>query len=541
METENLESILSQIVENKLTEEDQMKIKEILGKYGIKKNVEVNNNDVEQGFESFNEEWQDPTELDYLHEHETTSVPVSEVSVPIEKPILEIDENGQYQLPFITTPQMQLDLISPEEVSPKIETTIPVIEDVTPVIDSNEPILGKIATVVDTLPENKVNSRIEPIFTLDAIPEAVAQSTTLNTQDILQSPPVKTKFKSFENMAQNTLGKVHNLFNFKDQNGKIDWHNKATKTVLLLKNIKNSALDNKLVNRVKSLVNEKYSKSKLGIKTNKIADTITINLMSREERYNKDFKNTIALLGYEVKELIAPNSTPMLTLQDVSNNVNKTLKEKLDLDLTDNGYSSKFLSTLSEENQVRFIQKMVWPKLTEMIGESIKLFEALKEIKSKNPLCKEISQMAMKNNIEEELFITMLLKNPEALKQKGVEGIEKLLEQKIEIENVYFKNEELSGKNFIVIQNLIKASSSMQTLVANSHLPKEQKQQVLLEMKNTVVKSDSKKKVLFETVQDSVTSSLKDNDFVKSLREVNESILKIRNTQNKETNLKPKI
>ena len=50
-------------------------------------------------------------------------------------------------------------------------------------------------------------------------------------------------------------------------------------------------------------------------------------------------------------------------------------------------------------------------------------------------------------------------------------------------------------------------------------------------MQKTVVKSDKKKQVLFETVQNSVTVSLQDNDFVKSLREVNESILKIRNKQ----------
>ena len=267
------------------------------------------------------------------------------------------------------------------------------------------------------------------------------------------------------------------FFHFKDQNGKIDWHNKSEKTILLLKNVKNSVLDNKIVNRVKSLINEKYSNSKLGIKTNKIADTITINLMSREESYNKDFKNTIELLGYEVKELINPNNTPMLTLQDVSNNINKKLKENLDLDLDEKGYSSKFLESLTDENKVRFIQKMVWPKLTEMIGESIKLFEALKEIKGKNVLCKEISAMAIKNNIEEELFATMLLKNPEALKRKGVEGIEKLLEKKEEIESIYFKNEELSGKNFIVIQNLIKASSSMQKLIANSNYLKSKNKQ----------------------------------------------------------------
>ena len=61
-------------------------------------------------------------------------------------------------------------------------------------------------------------------------------------------------------------------------------------------------------------------------------------------------------------------------------------------------------------------------------------------------------------------------------------------------------------------------------------------------MQNTVVKSDNNKKVLFKTIQDSVTSSLQDTDFVKSLRDVNESILKIRKNQttNTESN-RPKM
>jgi hypothetical protein len=213
------------------------------------------------------------------------------------------------------------------------------------------------------------------------------------------------------------------------------------------------------------------------------------------------------------------------------------LKEKLGLEINNNGYTSEFIKTLNEEQKVQFIQTIVWPKLTEMMSESMKLFEALKEIKSKNVLYKEISQVANKNNIKEDLFVTMLLKNPKILKENGVKEFDNLLLKKDEIENFYFKNEELFGKNFIMLQNLVKASASIQKIIAESNIPKEHKQKILIDMKKTVIKLDSKdhtKKILFETVQKSVSSSLQDADFIKSLREVNESILKMRQNKNKE-------
>lgn len=504
IQTENLESILSQINENKLSADDQIKIKEILGKY-ISKNVNEPNNTVlndspfEDGFE----------------------FPIIE-----EKVIPQLDENGQYQLFDDNPTQMELNLNINEEIVPTEEKLF-VIPEIKEIMTENQST------------DSYSDGRKEPIFNLDAMIDVNAKTATISPE--ILNIEKNRKFKNFETMASNTMGRFHNMFNFTNENGKIDWYNKAVKTVLVLKSVKDVALDNKVVNKLKTFINNKYAKSKLGMKTTEIADTITINLMSREERYNKDFKHTIALLGYDVKELITPNSTPMLTLQDVSDNVNKSLKENLNLELTDNGYSSKFLLTLSDENKVEFIQKMIWPKLTEMMGESVKLFEALNEIKKKNPLCVQISEMATKNNIDEDLFATMLVKNPEILKQKGIKGIDKLLEQKNEIENVYFKNEELAGKNFIVMQNLIKASSSMQKLIVSTNIPKEDKQRILIDMQKTTVKSDNKKKILFETIRDSVISSLQDVDFVKSLREVNESIVKIRmgQQQTKEQKNKP--
>lgn len=520
MKIQNLESILSEISKNKLSEDDKIKIQEILEKYNTEEGITPNIEEfIEPNIET--EDFEHSFDFDFFNPEEQLNPKeiIEEFAMPAEKIIPEIDQDGQYQLPLEKSLQMELDLT-------------PLTMEVKPLaIEVNQ----------SSKKSNFQNERIEPIFTIDNIPDTNSFDTSLYVNNGSHLAFKPNKFKIFEDMARSTIGKFHNIFNFKDENGKIDWHNQSTKTVLILKNIKNSVLDNIIVNSISSFISEKYKNSKVGIQTNKIADNLVINLMSREDRYNKDFKNIISLLGYDVKELINPNNTPMLTLQDVSNNVNKIIKENLDLDLTDNGYSSKFISTLSDDNKVKFIKKIVWPKLIEMIGESIKLFEALKEIKSKNPICKEISEIAKKNNIEEDLFVTLLLKNPEGLKKQGIAGFDNLLEKKIEIEKIYFKNEELSGKNFIVIQNLIKASSSLQKLIANTNLPTEQKTEVLVNMQKTIVKSDNKKKVLFETVQESVSASLQDNDFVKSLREVNESILKMRIKQTKETEDKPKI
>ena len=582
---ENLETILSEMTENKLTEEDQLKIKEILNKYQVNTNtseVVLEEHPVEDGFELPDPEWENPLDLDFLSENSNeVSEPnniennkeetvISNVENDKEQnatPIIQIDENGQLQLPLEPNLQMELDLSSNQEkVSSDVEnhkeqTITPVIQ-----IDENGQLqlpleqdsqmeLGlssnqeKIIQNNDdskkdeptlNLPINDINSRKEPVLSLDGLERVSAQSATIDSPLYTNTKTI-SKFKNFETLANNSLGKFSNLFNFRDENGKIDWYNKAQKTVIVLTNIKNAALDNKVVNTLKSMVVKKYKNSKFGIKTHQIADTITVNLMSREERYNREFKNTMTLLGYDVKELIKPTNEPMLTLQDVSDNINSSLKNKLGLELTTNGYESTLLKELNDEQKVQFIQNIVWPKLTEMMGESMKLFEALKDIKEKNPLYKEISQIAKKNDMEEELFATMLLKSPELLKEKNIKGLDKLLSKKEEVESLYFKNEELFGKNFVVMQNLVKASSSIQKTIAGLDISKDYKQAVLQDMKSTVIKSDNSKKVLFESVQDNITSSLQDNNFVKSLRNINETILKIRQSQQKEAGTKLKM
>lgn len=540
MDIQNLESVLSQMTENKLSDEDQLKIKEILSKYEINKTTTdsvVEHEYVEEGFEAPGDEWEDPSDLNFINNDENeVTLQEAETITTIEntkvESVIKIDENGQYQLPLDDSQQMELDLSLPS-IELEVINSEPVSQT-----ESQQEVPPE--NVEPMLPEINTDERKEPVLSLEGM-EGVAANTATLDMPIL--PPKSQRFKSFENMAQNAMGKVHNLFNFRDENGKIDWYDAGKKTVLVLKNVKNAALDNVVVNRLKGMIAKKYSKSKFGIKTNQIADTITVNLISREERYNREFKNTIALLGYDVKELITPKNEPMLTLQEVSDNLNKNLKENLGLELTNNGYSSDFIKGLNEDQKAQFIQTIVWPKLTEMMAESMKLFEALKDIKAKNPICKEITQIAKKNDMEPDLFATLLSKSPEILKQKGIKGIDSLLERKEEIENVYFKNEELFGKNFVVLQNLVKASASIQKIVIDSNLSKDYKQKILTDMKTTVIKSDIKtnKKVLFDTVQESITSSLQDADFVKSLREVNDSILKIRKTQNKETANKPKI
>lgn len=546
---ENLETILSEMTENQLTQEDQLKIKEILSKYSVNnQNVSVDER-VEEGFELPNNDWEEPLDLDFdfLSQNSEQHDSINETNnntIHEEKnvlPIIQMDEYGQLQLPLEQSIQMELDLsINQPEVSPpQVQLEKVGSEKVESVTAKNEQVLGEdYSTPTDNLTNLNIadsNGRKEPVLNFDGLDSVVAQNIAIETPSM---DATMFKFKSFEALGNNSLGKLNNLFNFRDENGKIDWYNKAQKTVLVLGNIKNAALDNKVVNTLKSMVVKKYNNSKFGIRTNQIADTITVNLMSREERYNREFKNTVALLGYDVQELIKPTNEPMLTLQDVSDNVNNSLKKQLGLELTNHGYEATLLKELNDEQKVKFIQNIMWPKLTEMMGESIKLFEALKDIKQKNPLTKEIAHLAKKNDMEEDLLATMLLKSPELLKQKGIKGLDKLLARKEDIENLYFKNEELYGKNFIVIQNLIKATNSIQKTIIGLDISKEHKEAILKDIKTTVVKSDNKKSVLLENIQDSVTSSLQDNQFVKSLREINDTILKIRNSKTKDVKLK---
>ncbi len=177
-----------------------------------------------------------------------------------------------------------------------------------------------------------------------------------------------------------------------------------------------------------------------------------------------------------------------------------------------------------------------------MLEESIKLSYAARETRDKNPLYKKIKQVAELNGISEELFVHYLLKDPDFLKNNQFKEFSGLLIKKPEIESLYFKLEEISAKNFVVMQNIVKVGLSIQKTVDELPIEKEEKQAMLSKFNNTVIANKNNKQIVFSTLQESVLDSLKDENYKKSLVEVNSSILKIREmNQNKEQVNKPKM
>lgn len=512
----DINEILKQMNEVSLSDEDKEKMREILKKYSTNNQANINQDisyvepefTLEPEFELPDNEWEAPIELDESN-FNTEIVTEPTIVTEVEKIIPQHDENGQYLLPLEENPQMNLDLdekiITPE----------------------NEKIIA----------EENNSGRLEPFFSLDEMSvsqKAIEMPNLVNNHS-------NQKFKQFELMAQNSLGKVKNFFNFRNENGKLDWHNIYSKTVLVISGTTNAILDNKVANGIKSFIGNKFKSSKIGIKTTKIADTLSVNLMSREDRYNKDFKNIMELMGYSVKELIEPTNEPMLSLEDVSNNIKNSLTKDLKVEFDGNKTKIKSLENLSPEQKIESINKFIWPKITSMLEESISLSYASRETRDKNPLYKKIKKAAQVNNISEELFVHYLLKDSEFL-EKNCKGIGELLIKKDEIENLYFKLEEISAKNFVVMQNIVKVGLSIQKTVGELPIDKEEKQALLSTLNKTVISSKNNKQILFNTLQESVLESLNDDDYKKSLVEINTSILKIRETnQQKEQSLKPKI
>ena len=285
METENLHNILSQLAEKKLTEEDQQNLQKILEKYAVDKNPLAEEFHLESGFELPEDEWQPPEdfELDQEQVVEQTNPNNTETK---EKINIQIDENGQYLLPLESSNQLELDLKEEQNVSE------PLVQPVTTNIEPSKEVTIDNTKIDNTEPDISTDGRKEPILNFDEISNVQQNAIPLQEEKIVNPQ----KFSKFESMAQNAFGKVHNLLNFKDSNGKIDWYGKAHKTTLVLKGVKNIALNNKVMNKLKAYVGQKYSNSKFGIKATQISDTIVVNLMSREERYNKEFKNTMTLL-----------------------------------------------------------------------------------------------------------------------------------------------------------------------------------------------------------------------------------------------------
>lgn len=497
--------ILQTINKESISSEDKDAMKKILEKYKIQQNEQNVEPEfiLEPEFELPNDDWEPRIELDEIQEQINTEQEPS-IIPEVKKFIPQVDEDGQYLLPLEDEPQIVLDVVNKSE---EIETK----------------------TINDS-------SRIEPVFSLDEM-DVEAQAITMHNDNIKPQ-----KFKQFESMAQNSLGKVKNFFNFKNEDGKLDWHNVYSKTVLVVSGTTNALLDNKVVNGLTSFIGKKFKSSKLGVHTTKIADTLTINLMSREDRYNKDFKNTMALMGYSVTELIKPTNEPMLSLEDVSKNIKDKLSESLSVKYNDNTITIKSLENLTPEQKVESINKFIWPKITSMLEESIKLSYAARETRDKNPLYKKIKQVAELNGISEELFVHYLLKDPDFLKNNQFKEFSGLLLKKPEIESLYFKLEEISAKNFVVMQNIVKVGLSIQKTVDELPIEKEEKQAMLLKFNNTVIANKNNKQIVFSTLQESVLDSLKDENYKKSLVEVNSSILKIREmNQNKEQVNKPKM
>ena len=497
--------ILQTINKESISSEDKDAMKKILEKYKIQQNKQNVEPEfiLEPEFELPNDDWGHSIELNEIQEQINNEQEPS-IIPEVKKVIPQVDEDGQYLLPLEDEPQIVLGVVNKSE---EIETK----------------------TINDS-------SRIEPVFSLDEM-EVEAQAITMHNDNIKPQ-----KFKQFESMAQNSLGKVKNFFNFKNEDGKLDWHNVYSKTVLVVSGTTNALLDNKVVNGLTSFIGKKFKSSKLGVHTTKIADTLTINLMSREDRYNKDFKNTMALMGYSVTELIKPTNEPMLSLEDVSKNIKDKLSESLSVKYNDNTITIKSLENLTPEQKVESINKFIWPKITSMLEESIKLSYATRETRDKNPLYKKIKQVAELNGISEELFVHYLLKDQDFLKNNQFKEFSGLLLKKPEIESLYFKLEEISAKNFVVMQNVVKVGLSIQKTVDELPIEKEEKQAMLSKFNNTVIANKNNKQIVFSTLQESVLDSLKDENYKKSLVEVNSSILKIREmNQNKEQVNKPKM
>ena len=526
MNSENLEQILQEMTSGKLSLADYKQINTIIKKYQetseLSENIFQDEPFIDDGFELPNDDFQ-------IDDEQLVQEEVNTVTEKKESVIPKIDENGQYLLSLDEEPQTSFDFEKLEEVIKNNNS-----------IKNNEPV------VTSDLIDKKLDSdKIEPIFSIEDLHDVNQNVLSINDNSLnqYQNYKQKSRFSFFENVATSTLSKFNNAFKFRDENGKIDWYSHKEKTILLLSNVKNAVLDNKIVNSLGKFISNKFKDSSIGIRTTQMADTITINLMSRKDRYNKEFKNTLSLMGYDVTELLSTEHNSKLNLKEVGVNINTELEKTTGLILTNDGYQSNVINSLASTEKIEFIEKIVWPKLTDMMKESVKINQAINEIKRKNPYYKKIAEMAKSAEFSEEMTINLLLNNPNILKEKGIKGVDKLLENKIDIERMYAKNEELCGKSFIALQNIVKAATNMNNLIINlEDVSPKVKEYLFLKMRSTVIDSNKDREITFETLQTSINATLQDKNFVKSLRNVNDSITKIREKAQTTNNInKPTI
>lgn len=238
-------------------------------------------------------------------------------------------------------------------------------------------------------------------------------------------------------------------------------------------------------------------------------------VLSKEQIYEKEFKNLFKILGYSAQSFLDPNKFSELSSYHLDLHLNDFIKEKLQLNEGEK-YIPNLIIDLNIEDQLMFIHNIILPTIIETINETTKLFKVLKDLKEINPLYQEISQAVKQSNIEESLFMALLFQSPKLLINKNIPKIEELLLKTNEIENFHYKNEQLFSTNLLVTNKFIEIVNHVQKFIMNLDCPlKIREKNCMIIQKNFLSLNDSNHKI-FQIVKDKIVCSLQHEFYLKS-------------------------
>lgn len=330
--------------------------------------------------------------------------------------------------------------------------------------------LDTLRIIVETLKENKGNIFILP-------PEHVSILNDLNLSsnsqtDIIKLNTKKTlKVPKFFSMIATNLQKLNTNFSFKKEND-FSWGNLFYKKQLSYELMKDNAFQvynkgNILLQKFK--IDLKIKAQSYGVivkegnilnSVNKLVQTITlIGDKISINKLNKQFKNNLALIGFEAHELFQPTNKTFLNVTEVAENIDNKLSKNLNLQKIDDSYSFTILEGLTAERKFEMINKIIWPQLAKELGQSMGLAISLSDLLNKNKDLKSLLAFSKKNDMHTDIIIHSLKNNPEIL--KNYPGFENLKKDKDIILSSSEKYGILIQNNLVILKSLIKATTTL--------------------------------------------------------------------------------
>lgn len=345
------------------------------------------------------------------------------------------------------------------------------LQDILRQLDEQKKINTSLTDIVQKLLSEKKGD-IEPKLGLD---EDLSKLTQQHVSSLGHEPSFIMFDKDEENhpqmksMIATSLNDRTSNFSFKKKNN-FNWNNLTHKISLLITpplehlSEKGKVLYQKHKISLKEKANLWKAQIHESIKDN-IENITLIGDKRIIKKLNKSFKNNLALLGFDVQEVISGKKNNAIGTDKVQENIEQLLQNKINIHANDGEYDITLLNELDSKMKLEMIKKIIWPSLAKELTSNMELTLYLSQLANNDKALKDLFKFSKKNNIHADIVIHSLKKNPDIL--KNYSDSNKIFENKEQILFSENKYSTLTENNLVVLNSLIKVTEKIKSILSD--------------------------------------------------------------------------